>query len=62
MNITRLPSGNWRARVYTGKVNGRSTYEQFIASTKKEAEMQAIEFQLELKKNPDLLRQRKMTE
>lgn len=62
MNITKLPSGNWRARVYTGKVNGRSTYEQFIAPTKKEAEMQAIEFQLELKKNPDLLRQRKLTD
>lgn len=52
MNITRLPSGTWRARVYIGKVNGVSKYQPFTGDTRKEAEMLAIEFQIEFKKDP----------
>ena len=38
----KLPSGNWRARVYVGKdANGKRIYESVTASTKKEAEYQA---------------------
>lgn len=52
MNITRLPSGTWRARVYIGKVNGVSKYQPFTGDTRKEAEMLAMEFQIEFKKDP----------
>lgn len=52
MNITHLPSGTWRARVYIGKVNGVSKYQPFTGDTKKEAEMLALEFQVEFKKDP----------
>ena len=34
----KLPSGNYRCRVYLGKVNGKDAYKSFTAPTKKEAE------------------------
>ena len=40
----KLPSGNYRCRVYLGKVNGKDTYKSFTASTKKEAERIATSF------------------
>ena len=40
----RLPSGSYRARVYSHTENGRKIYESFTAPTKKEAEMQAAEW------------------
>lgn len=41
----KLPSGNWRVLVYTGKdTNGKRQYESFTASTKKKAEYLAAEF------------------
>ena len=41
----KLPSGNWRVLVYTGKgANGKRQYESFTASTKKQAEYLAAEF------------------
>lgn len=41
----KLPSGNWRVLVYTGKdTNGKRQYESFTASTKKQAEYLAAEF------------------
>ena len=40
----KLPSGNYRCRVYLGKVNGKDTYKSFTASTKKEAERIATNF------------------
>lgn len=40
----KLPSGNFRCRVYIGKVDGKDVYKSFTAPTKKEAEKQAIEF------------------
>lgn len=43
----KLPSGNWRARVsYTGP-DGKRHYESFTASTKKEAEFMAAEFDID---------------
>ena len=43
---TKLPSGNWRCRVYVGTdLNGKDIYKSFTASTKKETELLALEFQ-----------------
>lgn len=41
----KLPSGNWRARVYSHTTpDGKKHYESFTASTKQEAEMMASKF------------------
>lgn len=41
----KLPSGNWRARVYSHTTpDGKKHYESFTASTKQEAEMLAAKF------------------
>ena len=40
----KLPSGNYRCRVYLGKENGKDTYKSFTAKTKKEAEKLAIDY------------------
>ncbi len=40
----KLPSGNYRCRVYLGKQNGKDVYKSFTASTKKEAERNATNF------------------
>lgn len=40
----KLPSGNWRIRVYIGEVDGKPKYKSFTASTKKEAEYLASEY------------------
>ncbi len=37
----KLPSGNWRIRVYTGKVDGKDQFASITAPTKKQAEMEA---------------------
>lgn len=52
MNVTQLPSGTWRARVYLGKVEGKSQYQNFLGASKKEAEMLAMEFQIAYERNP----------
>lgn len=52
MNVTKLASGTWRARVYTGKVDGKSTYQAFNGNTRKEAEMLALEFEIDFKRDP----------
>lgn len=45
MNAKRLPSGNWRCRVYSHTDStGKKKYESFTASTKQEAEMMAAKF------------------
>ena len=45
MNAKKLPSGNWRCRVYSHTDStGKKKYESFTASTKQEAEMQAAKF------------------
>lgn len=39
----KLPSGNWRVRLYTGKdTSGKAVYKSFTAATKKEAEAAAV--------------------
>lgn len=41
----KLPSGNWRARVYSHTTpDGKKHYESFTAGTKQEAEMMAAKF------------------
>ena len=42
----RLPSGSWRVRAYGGKnATGKNIYKSFTASTKKQAELAALEWQ-----------------
>ena len=44
-NARKLPSGNWRVRVFSHRDStGKAHYESFTASTKAEAEMQAAQF------------------
>lgn len=45
-----LPSGNVRAKVYTGYTDGKNKYEHFTAPTQEEATMLAYEFLIKLKK------------
>ena len=46
----KLPSGNWRVLVYTGKdANGKRLYQSFTADTKKAAEFAAAEYQTKRK-------------
>ena len=52
MNVTKLPSGTWRARVYIWKENGKSVYQNFLGSTRREAEVQAMQFEIEFEQNP----------
>lgn len=40
----KLPSGNWRVRLYVGMENGKPVYKSFTAPTKKEAEYKAAEY------------------
>lgn len=40
----KLPSGNYRCRVYLGKKDGKDIYKSFTATTKKEAEYKANTF------------------
>ena len=42
----KLPSGSWRVRAYGGKdAEGKNIYKSFTASTKKQAELAALEWQ-----------------
>lgn len=46
-NAKQLPSGSWRVQVYAGKdAAGKKQYLSFTAPTKKEAEYQALQWQL----------------
>ena len=40
----KLPSGNWRVQLYTGKVDGKRQYRSFTAPTKRAAECLAAEY------------------
>lgn len=51
MNVTRLKSGRWRARVYVGKINGKSEYQTFLGDNRREAETKVMQFQIELEKD-----------
>lgn len=49
-NAKKLPSGNWRVQVYTGlDKNQKRTYKSFTASSKKEAEFLAADYQFHRK-------------
>lgn len=47
----KLPSGNYRCRVYLGKIDGKDVYKSFTAPTKKEAEFNANQFLIKSNKN-----------
>ena len=44
MKAKKLPSGNWRCRVYLGETDGKKKFKSFTAPTKKEAESLASQF------------------
>lgn len=44
MKAEKLPSGNWRVRVYVGTVNGKKKYKSITAGTKSEALKKAAVF------------------
>ena len=49
----KLPSGNWRVRIYIGADDsGKHVYKSFTAGTKKEAEFLAAEYNLKRKEKP----------
>lgn len=53
----KLPSGNWRVRVYCGKnAEGKPTYKSFTAETKKEAEYQGALYALKKKEKSSPMR------
>lgn len=47
MNIEQLKSGNWRARVYMGYKDRKSTYISITGASKKEVELKAAKLQFE---------------
>lgn len=49
----KLPSGNWRARVFYKDSEGKEQCESFTAETKKEAEFLAAQFRLTRKEQTD---------
>lgn len=55
----QLPSGSWRVQVYLGEdENGKPIRKSFTASTKKEAEFKALNYQMhnkEMRQNPSNL-------
>lgn len=44
-NVEKLKSGNWRAKVYLGRENGKIKFASVTAKTKKEAELKALLFE-----------------
>lgn len=44
MKAKKLPSGNWRTRVYLGEKAGKKIIKSFTAPTKRESEFKAAEF------------------
>lgn len=55
----KLPSGNWRIRIYIGTDNGKAKYKSFTAETKKDAEFLAAkynQFRIEVDSSSMLLR------
>lgn len=47
----KLPSGNWRARVYVGTINGKRTYKSFTHAEKDMAEFLAQEYKTKKKRD-----------
>lgn len=58
----KLPSGNWRVRVYVGRdENGKSLFESFTAPTKREAERQAAVWNADRKSREQAISRSSMT-
>lgn len=47
MNITQMPSGHWRARIYVGFNKGKSQYVSISGVSKKEVELKAAQIQMD---------------
>lgn len=47
----KLPSGNYRCRIYVGEEDGKKIYKSFTAATKKEAEFMATQYLMEYEDN-----------
>ena len=47
----KLPSGNYRCRIYAGEEDGKKIYKSFTAATKKEAEFLATQFLIDNENN-----------
>ena len=47
----KLPSGNYRCRIYAGEEDGKKIYKSFTAATKKEAEFMATQYLMEYEEN-----------
>lgn len=47
---TKTKSGRWRCKAYYTDIHGKYTNKSFTADTKKEAEYQALEFKMQLKR------------
>lgn len=43
-SVKKLPSGNWRARIYLGTEDGKEKYASVTAPTKKRAELLALQY------------------
>lgn len=49
----KLPSGNWRVRIYLGKdKNGKPVYKSFTGATKKAVELEAVQYNVLRKEKP----------
>ena len=49
----KLPSGNYRVRLFVGMEDGKRKYKSFTAPTKKEAERQAAVYEYEKEKKQE---------
>ena len=49
----RLPSGNWRVRVFIGSINGKPSYKSITAATKREAEYLAASYMTKKRSDAD---------
>lgn len=58
-NARKLPSGNYRCRVYVGKENGKDVYKSFTAPKKTLAENMASQYLLDLEKKQRNIRSEK---
>lgn len=59
----KLPSGNWRVRVYDGKdASGKAIYKSFTAPSKKEAEFLAAQYATKKKASDSALKDRTLCE
>ena len=51
--MTKLPSGNYRERLYIGEVNGKKIYKSFTAPTQKEVKLLVAQYQVETQRHKE---------